>query len=122
MRASPFSSSGRAEQHHRGLAALLAEHPGGDEAIAAVVALATDNDDPALGNTLEHELGQPPSRALHQLEPGDPELIDRPAVERTLLGGVGQWLKPSRERAHSTVTVFARLRGWSTLRPRLRAM
>ena len=112
----------RAEQEHRHLAALLAEHPGGDEPVTAIVALAADDDDPAVRDALDDELGQPPPRALHQLEPWGPELVDRPAVERALLGSVGQWLEPPGERAHSTVTVFARLRGWSTFRPRLRAM
>ena len=76
--------------------------------------------------------------ALHQLEPATPRSLDRPAIDRAHRLGVGQRRQPVGKRSrsdarwsaiardaparYSTVTVFARLRGWSTFSPRRRAI
>jgi len=109
---------GIGEQQHGDLAADLAQQPGRHEAVAAVVAPAADDGDRAGRHKFLDQLRKPAAGALHQVESGDPELADRPLVQRALLGGVRKPLEPAREGRHSTVTVLARLRGWSTLSPR----
>ena len=88
------------EQEHVDLATPLAQQPGRDEPVAAVVALAAHDDDPSGRRHLTSQVGQPGAGALHQLEARDPALADRPLVERPLLAGVGERLKPVRKRRH----------------------
>jgi hypothetical protein len=59
---------GRAEQQRPGLETGVAQVPGGDEAVAAVVPLAADQDDRPLRREADHRLGQGPAGCLHQLE------------------------------------------------------
>ncbi len=78
------------------------------------------------GTSSAHTRARPePARSI-SVSARDPVLLDRPVVEATLLRSVRQRLSarlagPSATcRRHSTVTVLARLRGWSTLSPRRR--
>jgi hypothetical protein len=89
-----------AEQLHVHLAPLLAQHARRDEAVAAVVAVPADDGDHALGNPPRDQLREPAARRLHQLQPGDAALLDRPRVERALGGRVGQRLQPGGKPRH----------------------
>ncbi len=113
----------------------LAQQARDDEAVATVVALSTDHRDRPVGDGALDGPYDAGARPLHQLKPRDPLLLDRPAIDRAHLLGVGQRDQPVGQRAHrrdasgrdgvrdrdpgarrragdySTVTVFARLRG-----------
>ena len=114
-RASPSSSCGGAQQAGR------------NQAVSPVVSLAADNGDrPVRGQPLD-PAGYAGSRPLHEIEPRHAALLDRPAIDRAHLLGVRERCEPVGECCHarapySTVTVLARLRGWSTFRPRRRAI
>ncbi len=77
--------------HHRhpGLVTSLQEIAGADQGIAAVVAFAAEDADPAEGRELlQEEVGQVPAGVLHQVAVGLPGLLDRPLVDALhLLGG-----------------------------------
>ena len=92
------------EQQHLDLAAPVAQQPGHDQPVAAVVALADDDDDPALGDPRTDQLGQPGPGALHQLQRRDPAVARSPtrrwrAAARRRAAGSSQsgsraWLTP----------------------------
>ena len=131
--ASPRSSAGIAEQQHRDLAALLAQQPRRDQPVAAVVALAAHDRDRTVGRHARRRRRASPSpaRSMRSSEGTPRSSIAHASVAR-MRCGVGKRLEPGGKghgpmlaRAvarYSTVTVFARLRGWSTFRPRWRAM
>src|SRR5205807_2127031 len=98
---------GRAEQQHPHLATQLAQQPRAHQSVAAVVALAADDGDRARWRQLLYMRREARPRALHQLDPRDPALADRPLVEGPLLSGVGQWLEPVRKRHAATATAAA---------------
>ena len=98
-RASPRNSSGSpaAARETRGPRSRSSARD--HETVAAVVALpAHDHDRSRPGRDAGHQRGQSGAGALHQLHAGDPELADRPLVERPLLRGIGKRLEPVRER------------------------
>ncbi len=92
--ASPRSSSPAPSSSTSTDTPPLPQHPRGDQPVPAVVALAAHDRDPPGRGQLGDKVGQPRSGPLHQLDPRDPALADRPLVERTLLARVGEWVKP----------------------------
>ena len=134
-----------ADADDRHLAAGLAQQARGDQPVAAVVALAAHDRDRAVGREPLDRARDGRAGALHQLEAGDALLARSPSGRRAHRLGVGQRRQPVGQRVHdsdarwsraaalaarrrepaggySTVTVLARLRGWSTFSPRLRAI
>ena len=101
-RASPENSLGGEDEQHVDLAARLAQQPRGDEAVAAVVALAADDGDArARARARATTLRQSLPRALHQLERRDRparSIAQRPIAR--ICVGVGQRLEPARQ-AHA---------------------
>jgi hypothetical protein len=81
--------TGIAREQHFHLAPPGAQHPGGHEAVAAVVALAAHHGDPAVGHALRDDIGQPGPRPLHEVERRDSPLLDRPGVDGAHLRRVG---------------------------------
>src|SRR6202034_1783532 len=96
--------SGR-ERDHAHITPLLAQDARDDVAVTAVVALAADDDDCSGAGYLGDDPRHAGAGALHQLDPGDPALVDRPRVERPLLSGVGQLLQPARQ-AHQDAPLW----------------
>ena len=79
-----------AEQQHVDLAAALAQHAARRQPVAAVVALAADDRDPARRAPARRRARPARCRRAPSARARDPALADRPLVERALLGGVGQ--------------------------------
>ncbi len=92
---------GRCEHQHAHVAPALAQHPRGNEPVTTVIALAAYDHHQAGRDEAADQVGEPGTGELHQAAAGNPALLDRPAVERPLFGGVGQWLEPRRERHHA---------------------
>ena len=90
---------GVGEQEDADLAARVAQQPRGDQAVAAVVALAAHDDVGPLGASGRGGgVGEPAARALHELERRDALLLDRPAVGLAHLGR-GRAAGPARAEA-----------------------
>ncbi len=79
---------GRPQQQRLDPMAPLSEQACGDEAIAAVVALAADDANRALAGGLGGDARQRRPGGLHELERGNALLRDRPGVDRPHPGGV----------------------------------
>ena len=83
MRASPLTSLTRADHEHRHVEAALLQRAGHDEAVAAVVALAADDGDAAVGEIgiqgfdRGHHLA---AGVLHQDQRGDADVLDGAAI------------------------------------------
>src|SRR5262249_27818495 len=113
------------EQQHPDVAAEHSKQPRDHQAVAAVVALAADDGDRAGRREPADQVGEPFPGALHQLEPGNPALADRPLIERALLRSAGKRLEP-RRKAHCAIATAAASRWlWvsntSTRTPSVRA-
>jgi hypothetical protein len=101
---------------HPGLRSQGGEAACGDPAVAAVVALADQDRDAqavAAAGRRDHAAGEVAAGAFHQRRPGVA------GVDGCRVAGAGRSRVQQRVGgAHSTVTVLARLRGWSTSSPR----
>ena len=87
---------GRPEQEDLHLVAGLTQQARGDEAVAAVVALAAEDPDRAPGRGDPLGLaGDGRARGLHQLQRGNAALLDRPGVDRAHAVGVEERVEPA---------------------------
>jgi hypothetical protein len=99
------------EQQHVNLAAASTQPSRRDEPVAAVVARAADDRDPAAHASPLDELGQSTAGSLHQLRRRDLQVLDRPGVDRALLGGIGQRRDPGGQFGHH-VSIIATAPAW----------
>ena len=92
--ASPRSSLGGPEQQRLDLEAGLGEQARGDQAVAAVVALAADDPHRPLRRELGDRRGDRRAGRLHQLQRGDAAVLDRPAIDLAHPVGVVERVEP----------------------------
>ncbi len=119
---------GGEQEQHVDAQPVLAQKPRDHQPVAAVVAAPANDPHGPIELERDDRPGDLGAGAFHQLQRRDSRALDRPAIERTHLVSRVDGLEPG-ARAHarkilrySTVTVFARFRGWSTFNPRSSAM
>ena len=88
----------RPEEQRLDLESRLGQIASGDQAVAGVVPLAADDPHRAVQRQFPDRLSNRPSGRLHQLQRGDPHLLDRPTIDRAHPFGVVERIEPGLHR------------------------